>query len=58
MSIFSKYSLALPIFLIAAASNFNPVSADETVTAFETNIELSDAVNLYCGGEIVDSKYG
>ena len=55
--ILSKHPLVLPLFLIAAAINFNPAVAS-AVTAFETANELKAAVDLYCGGDTVDSKYG
>ena len=56
MSILSKPSLALALFLIAAASNFNPVSA---VTAFESYDELKTAANAYCAGTFdAASPYG
>ena len=48
MSILSKHSLALPLLLIAAASNFNPVAS--AGTAFESKADLHTAVNSYCGG--------
>ena len=56
MSIISKHSLAL--FLIAAASNFNPVSAG---TAFATRDDLKDAVDSYCDGtfdSVASPSYG
>jgi len=53
----SKHPLFLPLLLIAAASNFNPVSAR---TAFETRNELKAAVDSYCDGTFnaVTSPYG
>ena len=47
MTILFKHPLALALFLIAAASNFNPASAG---TAFGTRDELKIAVNSFCAG--------
>ena len=53
----SKHPLFLPLLLIAAASNFNPVSAG---TAFASTGDLKAAVNSYCDGtfDAVTSPYG
>ena len=45
--ILPKHSFALPLFLMTAASKFNPVSAG---TAFETKDHLKTAVNSFCDG--------
>ena len=47
--------LAVPLFLIAAASNFDPVSAG---TAFGHRNELKAAVDTYCEFGTVDAQYG
>lgn len=45
--ILTKHPLVLPMFLIAAASNFNVASA---VTAFTSRDELKTQVDAYCDG--------
>ena len=58
MSILSKHSFALPLFLIAAASNFNPVSAG-TGIPFANKSDLETAVNTYCAdATTVFTSYG
>ena len=57
MILCSKHPLVLlPLLLIAAASNINPVASQ--VTAYLTHQEVKNAAHTFCITGYVDPKYG